>query len=79
VLLCSVRLAAAVGLGVPIISYSVATFVPNGIARADMLGPRVARVGQKVPGLLGSSDRLEEQHGQLTSTRGGEWVARGGE
>jgi len=26
-----------------------------------------------VPSLLGSSDRLEEKLGQLTSTRGGEW------
>ena len=26
-----------------------------------------------MPSLLGSSDRLEEKLGQLTSTRGGEW------
>ncbi len=38
-----------------------------------MPGPQAFTEGQEEPSLLGSSDRLEVKHGQLTTTRGGEW------
>lgn len=46
-------------------------FVPNRMGRYAREASRQGRPGGTK--LTGSSDRLEENHGQMTSTRGGEW------